>query len=320
MKAKSMQFAAWAAAVVLLAAMPTFADSQNQQGQGQAVVTVLPAKNAPAAPVSQQNLAVKVNGKDSSVTRWRQYGPDSPVEMVVLIDSSARSSLGTQLAGISRFIDGLPANVSATVAYMENGRAVLTGPLSVNHAQVASTLRVTGNVPGISASPYFCLSDLARHWPSSNTRARREVVMVTDGVDYYDSVRRYDPEDPYVQAAVTDAVRAQIMVYTIYWRNAGFVDRSLMAQNTGQNLLIQVSAATGGNSYWLGYGDPVNLQPYLDDITRRLYNQYEVSFMAPSSGKPQVASFRLKLTAPGTRIDAPEQVLVMGSETAGGEQ
>jgi hypothetical protein len=320
MKAKSIQFAVWVAAGVLLAAAPGFADSQNQQGQGQAVITVLPAKNAPAAEVSQQNLAVKVNGKDSSITNWRQYGPDSPVEMVVLIDGSARSSLGTQMSEISHFIDSLPANVRVTAAYMENGRAVLTGPLSTNRAQVAQSLHITGALPGISASPYFCLSDLAQHWPSSNSAARREVVMLTDGVDYYDSVRRYNPEDPYVQAAITDAVRAKIMVYTIYWRNVGFIDRSPMAEDTGQNLLLQVSAATGGNSYWMGYGDPVSLQPYLDDITRRLDDQYEVSFMTPSNGKQQVASFRMKLNAPGTKIDAPDQVLVMASETAGGEQ
>jgi hypothetical protein len=320
MKARSIQFAAWAAAAALLAAIPAVAESQDQQGQGQAVVTVVPDRNAPAPAIAPQNITVKVNGKDSSITNLQQLGPNSPVELVVLIDSSARSSLGNQLSDIASFIQGLPPNVSVGVAYMQNGRAVLAGPLSANRAQAVSGLHITGGMAGISASPYFCLSDLAKNWPSNNSAARREVVMVSDGIDYYDGARRYDPEDPYVQAAIDDAVRARVIVYSIYWRNVGRVDRGMMAADTGQNLLITVTSATGGNMYWEGFGNPVNVQPYLQDITRRLSNQYEVSFMTPAKGKPEIENFRLKLNAPGAKIDAPEQVLVMGSETAGGGQ
>lgn len=320
MKTKSIQLAAWTAAGMLLAGVPGFASSENQQGQGQAIVTVLPAKNAPAATVSTQNLSVKVNGKESNITRLQQLGPNTPVELVVLIDSAARASLGTQLSEISHFIQSLPANVSVGVAYMENGRAVFGGPLSTDRAAVAHELHITGGMAGISASPYFCLSDLAKNWPSNNTQARREVVMISDGIDYYDGARRYDPEDPYVQAAIEDSVRARLIVYSIYWRNDGRVDRGMMAADTGQNLLITVTSATGGNTYWEGFGNPVNVQPYLEDITRRLNNQYEVSFMTPSNGKPQVENFRVKVNAAGAKIDAPEQVLVIGSETAGGQQ
>ena len=51
--------------------------------------------------------------------------------------------------------------------------------------------------------------------------------MVTDGVDNYN--RRYDPEDPYVQAAINDSVRARLIVYSIYWTNAGRFDRRMYA-------------------------------------------------------------------------------------------
>ena len=315
--------AAAAAGLVLAAAtiaLPAFAASENQQGQGQAIVTVLPGKDASAPALQQQNASLKVNGKESNITRVTPLGPNAPVELVVLIDSSARASLGNQLNEISQFIQSLPPNVSAAVAYMQNGQAALTGPLSTDRAEVARGLRLTGMVPGSSASPYFCLSDLAKHWPSTNAAARREVVMLTDGVDYYDGVRRYDPNDPYVQAAVQDAVRARLIVYSIYWENTGRLDRSMMVENTGQNLLITLTSATGGASYWQGYGDPVNVQPYLADITRRLNHQYEVSFMAASTAKPQVESFRLKMSAPGAKIDAPEQVLVTGAEAAGGQE
>lgn len=314
---KTMKFLSLGlAAATLLTASLTFA-AQSQQGQGQAIVTVLPGKNAQASNISEQSLSVKVDGRNSQVTHWQQFGPNSPVELVILIDGAARTSLGLQMNDIAQFVKSLPANTSAAIAYMANGQAVLTGPFTTDRAEALRGLRLTGGVPGSSASPYFCLSNLAQHWPSHNRQARREVVMITDGVDYYDGGRRFDPEDPYLQAATTDAVRAQLIVYSIYWRNAGRLDRTMGATDAGQNLLAQLTQATGGNNYWQGYGNPVSLQPYFEDIQRRLQNQYELSFMAPASNKPQVEPFKLKVSTQGAKVDAPQQVLVVGSEMAG---
>lgn len=320
MQAKSFKLAAVAAVVAMLSILPAGVHAEDQPGHGQAVVTVLPQGNAPAANLQQQQVSIKVDGKTSSVTGFQALsGDNSPVEMVILIDGAARASLGSQMGDIQHFVQGLPANTSASIAYMMNGQAVLTGPLSTDHAEVLRGLHIpSGGVPGVSASPYFCLSDLAKRWPSNNRQARREVVMVTDGVDYYDM--RYDPQDPYLQAAINDSVRAHLTVYSIYWRNMGRLDNHMGPTDAGQNLLIQLTEATGGNNYWQGYGNPVSLQPYLEDIARRLNNQYEVSFMAPSKDKPQIESFKLKLNAPGAKVNAPQQVLVLGTESAGGEQ
>ena len=103
--------------------------------------------------------------------------------------------------------------------------------------------------------------------------------MITDGVDDYE--RRYDPEDPYVEAAINDSVRAHLVVYSIYWRDQGRFDRTGYAANDGQNLLAQLTQVTGGNSYWRGDGNPVNFEPYFADIDRRIDNQYELDFTAP---------------------------------------
>ncbi len=114
-------------------------------------------------------------------------------------------------------------------------------------------------------------------------------------------------------------MKAHLIVYSIYWTDTGRFNRGMFAANAGQNLLLQVTDATGGNSYWIGMGNPVSLIPYLDDIKRRLDNQYELSFMAPSNGRMQLDSFKLKVNN-GTKIDAPGEVVVTGSNNAGGEQ
>ena len=144
--------------------------------------------------------------------------------------------------------------------------------------------------------------------PGQDERARREVVMVTDGGDPYD--RRFDAEDPYVEVAITDATRAHLVLYAIYWTNAGFADSTAAANNTGQNLLAQVTEATGGKSFWQGMGNTVSFQPYFEDLSRRFRNQYELGFTAPLNGKPAVEQMSLKLHAPGTEIDAPQRVFM----------
>jgi hypothetical protein len=318
MKNAAFRVAVSAVAGCMLLAVPAFASSENQQGQGQAVITVLPAKNAAPATVTQQDLNLKVNGKVTNITGLEPLkGANSKVEVVVLIDDSARSGLGNQMNDIANFIKTLPPNAAVTVGYMDNGRAALAGPLTMDRAQAVKGLHIPMSVPGVNASPYFSLDALAKNWPSNDPDARREVVMLTNGVDNYD--RGYDPYDPYMQTAINDSVKAHMIVYSIYWTDAGRGGRGMFAANAGQNLLLQVTDATGGNSYWMGMGNPVSLIPYLDDIKQRLDNQYELSFVAPSNGRLELANFKLKVSN-GAKVDAPGQVVVTAGSTSGGEQ
>lgn len=303
----------------VLAACPVFAQKDAQQGQGRAVVTILPSeKSGSVGQVQSQNLKIKVNGKDSTVTSFTSLQEsNSPVELVLLLDNGARASLGTQFSDIQGFVKEMPPNTRMAIAYMENGRAAFASQLSSNAPDVLKGLHVASGIPGDNASPYFCLSDLAKNWPSHDRTARREVLMITDGVDNYE--RRFDPEDPYVEASIKDSVRAGLIVYSIYWRNAGRFNSGWYETNAGQNLLLLVSEATGGNSYWEGVGNPVSLQPYFQDLRRRLDHQYELSFTAPSNGKPEVETMKLDLHVPSAKVAAPQRVLVTGAVSARGE-
>jgi hypothetical protein len=295
-----LQMAVGMMAGALFLAAPAFSQIEKQ-GQGQAIITILPKQDGTApADISPQSLKVQVNGKESNVTSFKPLGAQSPLEMVVLIDGGARNSLGSQLEEIAHFVQRLPP--------MQNGRAAFAAPLSEDRAQILKGLHLPGGVPGMSASPYFCISDLAKSWPSNDRSARREVIAVTDGVDNFD--RRYDPDDPYLQAAITDSVRAGVVVYTIYWRDQGRANNTNYENNAGQNLMQQVTQATGGKSFWEGLGNPVSFQPFLEELNRRLRNQYELSFVTNLNGKPQVENLKLKLKVPGSSVDVPGQVFV----------
>jgi len=309
-----MKFPAWKASLavaLLLTAAPMFAPAQSEnQGQGQAVITVLPKdKNATAPNLSQQDLSLTVNGKNANITRLTPAnGRTGALELVVMLDSGASTDLSNQYPEIKSFVNGLPSDARVSVGWMENGVTRLAGPLSTDHSAALKALHIPSGFPGEDASPYFCLSDLAKHWPSSDPNARREVVMISDGVDNY--YRRYDPNDPYLQSAITDSVRAGLVVYSFYWQNKGAFDRSWYATDSGQNLLLELTQATGGYSYGEGMGNPVSFQPFFKDLDKRLGNQYEVGFVAPLANRPQVLNMKLKVDGVSAKIDAPQQVYV----------
>jgi hypothetical protein len=298
--------AAMAATAVLLLAPAGFAQNEGQT-HGRAVITVLPDKGSQtAANLSQQDLQVKVNGKDATITNVMPLRDNNDhLEVVLMLDAGARTSMANQFGDIRNFINGLPQGAKASLAYMEYGTAHLVSPLTTDRQAVLNGLKIPSGMPGENASAYICLSDLAKHWPSNDPTARRIVVMVSDGVDYYDP--HFDPQDPYMEASITDSIRANLVVYSIYWQNRGRFDSTAYASFSGQNLLQQVTQATGGNSYWQGTGNPVSFQPYFKDIDKRLQNQFEIGITAPVN-KAGVGSMKVKLSNTSSKLDAPQQI------------
>ena len=57
----------------------------TNQGEGQAVITVLPKKNLEApVNITAQDLQLKVDGKDSSVTNWVPLrGENGDLELII---------------------------------------------------------------------------------------------------------------------------------------------------------------------------------------------------------------------------------------------
>lgn len=282
--------------VAALSAPVAFAQDEAAQPSVDTVVTVLTKNKESAPPIPEGSLEVKVDGKRVQPTTWQPYG-NGEVQMVLLIDNSARSSLGRNLNDMAQFIQQLPPNVAIAVAYMQNGVSEFSGPFSTDHAAVANELHLPAGSPGSNASPYFCIEDLAKRWPAPPSAARREVLMITDGVDEYNL--RYDPEDPYVHAAIDAATRAHLVLFSIYYRDQGRLSRSFYETNAGQNYLFQVADATGGNVYYEGLMNPVSFTPFLDDLASRLRSQYELGVPAKTEKKVSYADLKVKTNVGG---------------------
>jgi hypothetical protein len=308
MKTKLTRFFVTAAAAGFLAAAGS-AFAQSDQVPAQSIVTVL-TKSSEAPPNLQvHDFKIQVNGKSTNLTELTPLrGDRAGMELVILIDGGARSSLGRQYDDIRQFVQGLPPTTQVAIAYMQNGRAYMPAPLTADKAAVLKGLRLPGGIGGISASPYFCLSDLAKNWPSTNRGNRREAIMITDGFDPYN--RRFDPDDPYLQAAINDSIRAGLIVHSIFWHDTGFASSTFGGTVTGQNLMNLVTEATGGMDYFQGFGNPVSFQPFFEDLNRRFQNQYELSFLVSPKAKPEVAPLKVKLEAPNAKLTAPQRVVV----------
>jgi hypothetical protein len=282
----------------------------------QTIVTVMPRKGDQVLTIPQTDVQATVGGKSAQITDWTPLrGARSGVQIVILIDGSARSGLTLQYKDLESFVKTLPEGAEVGVAYMQNGRAVMAQGITPDRNLAASAFRMTSGVPGGSASPYFCLSDLVKHWPSTTTADRREVLMITDGVDLYYG-RGYDPDDPYVQAAIADAQKAGVLVHSIFYRDTGRFDNSQWTVAGAQSYLSLVSQSTGGRAYWQGIGNPVSLAPFLDDLATRLKNQYELGILASPRSKTQLQTLNVKVNAPKVNVEAPQMIVVPGSESA----
>ncbi len=281
------------------------AQNENTTGQAQVIVTVNANKSHPAPPLHAGEITVKVKGRAANVTGLTPInGSTAPTQLVFLFDESARSYWTLQIPDLKKFIESLPSSVAVVVAYMDNGRAQMAQTLTTDHAKAAKSLRITNEIPGISGSPYFCLSDLANHWPSKE-QARRVVFMMTNGEDPYYMLR--DMQDPYVAAAIRDSQKANLLVYSIYFRNRGAGGSSSFSTLMGQSYLQRVADETGGQFYSLAMVSPVSFEPFLKQFKESLNRQYLLTFAADKTGWQSV---QIQAKGSGLKLTAPRAIFV----------
>jgi hypothetical protein len=272
------------------------------------VVTVEPHHGSDVPTVNREDVMV-YEGKDRDrVTEWiPAQGEHAALECFILLDDGSDSSLGQQLQDLRKFIEGQPGSTKIGIAYMQNGNARVEQNLTSDHAQAAKALRLPMGAGGANGSPYFSLSDLIKRWPEST--ARREVLMISDGIDRYYGTG--DLSDPYLDEAIGSAQRAGILVSAIYSPGVGHFGHSYWQTYWGQLYLAQVADRTGGESYYIGFnGPPVSVAPYLEDLTRRLSHQYLLTFLAKPPKKVGLQPVKLKTEVSNVDLVSADRVYV----------
>ncbi len=298
------RFTVLTAGLSLFAALPLVA---QEEGPVQAVA-LIHVQSKSGAPLDPASLRLQVNRHDTPITSVQPVAAGQ-AQVAILIDDGLRGAFATQLDDVRRFIGGLPEETKVFVGYMQQGdvRPVTEGFMG-DHAAAIAALRIPFSSAGISASPYFCLSEFVKKWPAPQGGSRF-VLMITNGVDPYNgSTSPLNQDSPYVQTAQDDAQRAGVAVYSIYYGDAGY--RGGRGSFSGQSYLQQVAEATGGESYYQGTIPPPSFAPYLkmfhDDIAR----SYTVTFMTgiPHDRRYGLTQIKLTSSQPGVKIHAPQSV------------
>jgi hypothetical protein len=272
------------------------------------IVTVEPRKGSEVPVVNREDVMVYERKNRDQVIEWiPAQGDHAGLEFFVLIDDGASPALDTQLVDIRKFIVALPPTAQVGVAYMQNGTARIEQNLTSDHGLAAKAVRLPLGYFGADASPYFSLSDLAKHWqPNGN---RHEVLMISNGSDpYYGSG---DTEDPYLSAAIDDCQRAGILVSAIYAPGAGHFGHSYWLNYWGQIYLAKLTEETGGEGYYIGFiGAAPDFSPYLKDATERLNHQYLLTFLAQPPKKPGLQPVKLRTELHNVDLVSADEVYV----------
>jgi hypothetical protein len=297
-----------------LSLMPSFAaDPNSTTTPVQMTVTLrLQGKNKRMPEVSREDIIVR-QGKDRvQVTGWTPIGDNrAPLDLFILIDDAARTTLGSQLGDLREFILSLPSTTSVGVGYMRNGTTQVAQEFTTNHQQAANALRIPLASPGVFGSPYLSAIDLMKRWPE--TQNRREIVMITDGIDRlhgWPHRHGFASISPDVDSASAVAQRTGTIIHGIYTRGVGSRGNNFWEVANGQNAIAKLADETGGESFFLGMRDPVSFRPYLETLQNSFGNRYRLEFNAVAGKKSGLQTVKLTTEVAGVELDSADSVWI----------
>lgn len=264
--------------------------------------------------VNREDVIVR-QGKDRlQVTGWTPATEgQSGLDLFILIDDAANPSLGLQYGDLRDFINSMPANTSVGIGYMRNGTVQIAQKLTNDRSRATEALRLPLASSGAYGNPYLSVIDLMNRWPDSSNR--REIVMITDGIDRFQHwprhrARGYAFISPDVDSASTVAQRTGTIIHTIFARGVGHRGNNFWEITNGQNAMAKLSDETGGESFFLGTQTPVSFRPYLDSLQKDFDNRYLLEFNAVQGKKPGLRSVKLTTEVAGVELNSADNVWV----------
>jgi hypothetical protein len=303
------------AAIVFMGSLPVYAGGKAPTTTAPVRMTVTLqglAENKRMPEVTHEDVIVR-QGKDRlPVTSWTPArGDRAGLDLFILIDDAANTRLGFQLDDLRQFINAQPSTTSVGVGYMRNGSVQITQNFTTDHNRAAKALRLPIASSGGYGSPYLSVIDLMKRWTDNGNR--REVVMITDGIDRFRGGPHYRGLSfisPDVDAASRVAQRSGTMIHTIFARGVGRLGNNFWEITNGQNGIAKLSEETGGQSYYLGVQNPVSFKPYLDDLQTALDNQYVLEFNAAPGTKSGLEYIKLSTEVAGIELGSADSVWV----------
>ena len=275
-------------------------------------------------PMQKEDVKVKQGKNFLQVTQLiSAQGDNAALQLMILIDDTLNTSVGNNLTDIKDFIGAQPASTLIGVAYMANATVKVAQNFTADHDLAVKAVRLPlGSVSSMD-SPYLSLISLVKGWPQQ--KVRREVLMVTDGID---RLRGEKPQPsrlgpnygttyhsmPTISVDASSASeisqRYNVLVYSLYSPSVGRAGRSSWDLQLGLSGLTKIAEETGGECYSLGTSTPVSFKPYLERFQKLISNQYYVVFQAVPGKKAGFQRVKIDTELSNSEILAPDNVWV----------
>jgi hypothetical protein len=256
-------------------------------------------------------------------------GDNAALQFFILIDDTCDSSIGNSLNDLRDFINAQPATTAIGVGYMSNATIQIAQNFTADHALAAKAIRLPrGNLSAMD-SPYLSLISLIKGWPEQ--KVRREVLMVSDGIDRLRSERASSyptnfgrgsrnamptssmgmtTMSPDVDTASTAGQRYGVIVHGIYATGVGRMGRNAWEVQLGQGGVAKITEETGGEYFSLGTQNLISFRPYLDRLQKVLDNQYYLVFQAVPKNKAGLQRVNISTQIADVEIAAADSVWV----------
>jgi hypothetical protein len=262
-------------------------------------------------------------------------GDNAGLQLFILIDDTLDTGVGNNLNDIRDFINAQPASTLIAIGYMSNAAVNVVQNFTADHDVAVKALRLPRGNFSTMDSPYLSLISLVKGWPQQNIR--REVLMVTDGIDRLrgeqpwgsSSGRNSSPSrnsrlgpdygpvyhsmptmSPDVNSASEISQRYNVLVYSLYAPGVGRAGRSSWDLQIGLSGLAKLADETGGDCFSLGTSSLVSFKPYLERLQKNFENQYYLVFQATPKGKGGLQRVNITTEVPNAEIAAPDNVWV----------
>ena len=313
----------------VLAFMGQYARSQQKAApsgvQVHMVITDVALREDAELPrLQKEDVKVKQGRNFLQVTQLiPAQGDNASLQLMILIDDTLNTSVGNNLNDIKEFISAQPPSTIIGVGYMANAGVNVVQNFTADHDLVVKAVRLPRGSLSTMDSPYLSLINLVKGWQQKNVR--REVLMVTDGIDRLRGEApapsrmgpNYGPVYHSMPTISTDATSASeisqrynVLVYSVYAVGVGRAGRSSWDLQVGQSGLSKLTNETGGELFSLGTSQLVSFKPYLERLQKMIDSQYYVVFQAVPRKRAGLQRVNVQTELSNSEIVAPDNVWV----------
>lgn len=297
----------WASAVMISALAATGVPVVAAEvASANVTVTAVGRKGATPPELKKEDIQLYSGKERLQVAEWRR---EETLRLAILIDDSLDPVVAGQWSDLKDFIMAQPQTTFIAVAYARNGSAAIAQDFTNNHELAAKALRIPLGDTGAVSSPYLAVLDFITRWPSNG--GRNSILFISSGIDYFRG--GFGLQNPDVDSAISRAEKANINIWSVYSPDNFHRGQRFFRINTAQGLLGKLSEETGAESYYLGFGAPVTLKPYFEEIDQHLKNQYLLSFRGNGGKKGKFQHIRVHTEQPAVEFLTFNEVFLLPS-------